>query len=118
MEEAYIYTDDERFLQELSAAVKRLVTKLDAPLLRSILTSYYQTVVRTVTNAAPKAIMLHMVRSTQNAVHATLFDALSRSSGQLDTLLEESSDIETKRKADVELLTKLRAARRALESMS
>ena len=70
MEEAYIYTDDDKFLSELSAAVKKLVTRLDAPLLRSILNSYYATVQRTVTNSAPKAIMLHLVRTMQTRLYA------------------------------------------------
>ena len=116
MEEAYIYTDDATFLAELQAAVKKLVTRLDAPLLRSILNSYYQTVVRTITNSAPKAIMLNMVRQTQNSIHSALFDALSRT--PIDGLLEESADVEVKRKADMELLAKLRAAKRALEALT
>ena len=111
-----IYTDDPTFLDGLHAAVKKLATKLDAPLLRSILNSYFGTVTRTVSNSAPKAIMLHMVRATQQSIHATIFDALGRT--PLDGLLDESEDIDVKRRADHELLAKLKGAKRALESLA
>ena len=67
----------------------------------------------------PKAVMLHLVRATQDSLHGALFDAFGRA--PLDEkagLLEEPPDVEIKRKADAELLAKLRAARRALESLS
>ena len=116
MEESYIYTDDPAFLAELQAAIKKLVTHLDAPLLRSILNSYFSTVTRTVTNCAPKAIMLHLVRATQQRIYSALFDAIGRT--PLDGLLDESEEVEVKRRADVELLNKLRAAKRALEALA
>jgi len=116
MEEAYIFTDDPAFLAELASAVKKLVSRVDAPLLRSILNSYFTTVTRTITNAAPKAIMLNLIRATQEAIYKTLFDAFSTTS--TDGLLDEADDVETKRKADVELLEKLRAAKKALEALS
>ena len=115
MEEAYVYTDDAAFLAELAAAVKKLVARLDAPLLRAILQSYFATVTRAVTNAAPKAVMLHMVRHTQHGLYGALFDALSRCPP--DGLLDEPEAIDVKRKADLELLAKLRAAKRALEGL-
>ena len=103
-------------LAELQAAVKKLVTRLDAPLLRSILTSYFATATRTLTNAVPKAIMLHMVRATQGAVYGTLFEALAAQS--TDGLLDEPMEVDVKRRAEIELLGKLRAAKRALESLA
>lgn len=45
--------------------MRKLLAKLDAALLRSILASYYATVVRSLSNAAPKAVMLHLVRAVQ-----------------------------------------------------
>jgi len=113
MEEAYIYTDDEKFLAELQSAIKKLVTRLDPPLLRSVLNSYYGTVTRAVINAAPKAIMLHLVRASQEGVYRALFDALSRE--PLQGLLDEPDDVEAKRRADLELLEKLRSAKSVLE---
>jgi len=116
MEEAYIYTDDPAFLAELSNAVKKLVNRVDAQLLRSILVSYFSTTSRSITNAAPKAIMLHMVRQTQGAVYAALFETLGRAPSE--GLLDEPMEVDVKRRADVELLAKLRAAKRALESLA
>ena len=45
-----------------------------------------------------------------------LFDALSRT--PLEGLLDESEEVDVKRRADVQLLEKLRAAKRALEALS
>ena len=116
MEEAYIFTDDPAFLAELAAAIKRLVNRVDAPLLRSILTSYFGTTQRSIINSAPKAIMLHMVRATQDAIHAALFDGVGRQSPE--GLLDEPPEMDAKRRTDMELLAKLRAAKRALESLA
>ena len=116
MEAAYIYTDDPTFLAELSAAVKKLVTKLDAPLLRNILVSYYATTQRSVVNAAPKAIMHFMVGGTKDQIYQLLFENVTR--GATAGLLDESPDIEAKRKGDLEVLSKLRAAKQALETLS
>jgi len=118
MEEAYIYTEDPTFLAELSAAVKKLVSRLDAPLLRSILTSYFATTTRAIAQAAPKAIMLHMVRATHSTIHATISHQLIRPGSGAESLLDEPPDIDAKRRSDMELLARLRIAKRALESMS
>jgi GTP-binding protein EngB required for normal cell division len=116
MEEAYVYTDDPSFLSELSAAVKKLVSRLDAPLLRTVLTAYFETVARAITNAAPKAIMLHLVRASQHRVYTALFETLGRQPPE--GLLAEPPEMDAKRRADVDLLAKLRAAKRALETLA
>ena len=46
MEENYIMTDDPAFLAEMAGVVKKLVNRLDAPLIRTILVSYFSTVRR------------------------------------------------------------------------
>ena len=112
----YVYTDDPAFLAELSNAVKKLVNRVDAQLLRSILVSYFATTSRSITNSAPKAIMLHMVRQTQGAVYTALFETLGRAPSE--GLLDEPMEVDVKRRADVELLAKLRGAKRALESLA
>ena len=116
MEEAYIFTDDPAFLEQLAAAVKKLIHRVDAPLLRTILSSYYATITRSVTNAAPKAIMLHMIKATETSIYPVLFENLGRQPP--DGLLDEPPEVDAKRRADVELLAKLRAAKRALESLA
>jgi len=115
MEENYIYTDDPAFLAELSSAIKKLVNKLDAPLLRSILVSYYATIQRSVSNAAPKAVMLYMVKGVKDHIYMTLFENVSRR--DTDGLLDEPPETDAKRRADMELLSQLRAAKRVLESL-
>jgi len=118
MEEAYNYTEDPTVLAELSAAEKKWVSRLDAPLLRSILTSYFATTTRAIAQAAPKAIMLHMVRATHSTIHATISHQLIRPGSGAESLLDEPPDIDAKRRSDMELLARLRIAKRALESMS
>jgi len=116
MEEAYISTDDAAFLVELTTVVKKLVNRLDATLLRSLLSSYHATVVRSISNAVPKAVMLFMVKHCHAAVYTVLFERIARRPPA--GLLDEATEMESKRKGDAEMLTKLRAARVALESLA
>lgn len=43
--------------------------RLDAPLIRSILVSYFSTVQRSLNNSAPKAIMLYMVKGIHDSIY-------------------------------------------------
>eukprot|EP00908_Phaeocystis_cordata_P024724 Transcript_7179.p5 GENE.Transcript_7179~~Transcript_7179.p5 ORF type:complete len:312 (+),score=185.17 Transcript_7179:1409-2344(+) len=116
MEEAYIATDDAAFLAELQAAVKKLVNKLDVTLIRSILTSYFATVLRAVSNSAPKAIMCFLVRGTQDGLSPRLFDRIARQPP--DKVLDEPAEVEAQRKAELEVVHKLRAAKGVLEQLT
>ena len=116
MEEAYIATDDPAFLAELQGAVRKLVDKFDATLLRSILAAYYCTVQRAISNAVPKATMHFLVHGTQEAVYARLFERIAQH--QPGAILDEPPELEAKRKADLEVVAKLRAARTALEALT
>mmetsp|Transcript_84250 Transcript_84250/g.252664 ORF Transcript_84250/g.252664 Transcript_84250/m.252664 type:complete len:87 (+) Transcript_84250:74-334(+) len=82
---------------------------------RSMLVSCSSAVQRSLNNSAPKAIMLYMVKGVHDAVYQALFDALGRQ--PVDNLLDEPPEMDAKRRADMELLAKLRSARRALETI-
>jgi len=116
MEEAYISTDDQSFLNELAAVIKKLVNRLDANLLRSLLSSYHATVVRSISNSVPKAVMLFMVKHSHATIYTVLFEHIARRPP--NGMLDEPADTEAKRKGDAEMLAKLRAARVALESLT
>ena len=75
--QAYISTDDPAFLAELAAVVKKLVNRMDASLLRSLLVSYYSTVQRALNNGAPKAIMRLLVRGCHESVYGYMFDRIA-----------------------------------------
>ena len=96
--------------------VRKLVNKLDATLLRSILVAYYSTVQRAINNAAPKAIMHFLVHGTREAVYGWLFERIARQPPE--TVLDEPPEVEAKRKADLEVVAKLRAAKAALEALA
>jgi len=114
MEEAYIYTDSGDFERELGSAVKTLVTALDPQLLRSILSSYYKTVVvHAVSNAVPKAIMLHYVHAFGQSINKALFESLGGMSHE--GLLDEPPEVDMERRADENLLARLKAAKDTLE---
>jgi len=68
-----------------------------------------------VSNAAPKAIMLFMVKGVRDHIYQTLFENVARQS--VDGLLDEPPEMDAKRRADMELLSQLRSAKRALESL-
>ena len=116
MEEAYISTDDPAFLAELQGVMKKLASRLDVGLLRSILTSYYATVQRAISNSAPKAIMCFLVRGTQESVSASLFERIARQPPA--NVLDEPPEVDAQRRAELEVVTKLRAAKRALETLT
>jgi len=116
MEEAYISTDDPAFLAELQGVMKKLASRLDVGLLRSILTSYYATVQRAVSNSAPKAIMCFLVRGTQESVSASLFERIARQPPA--NVLDEPPEVDAQRRAELEVVTQLRAAKRALETLT
>jgi len=114
MEEAYIYTDSGDFERELGSAIKTLVTALDPQLLRSILSSYYKTVVvHAVSNAVPKAIMLHYVHAFGQSINKALFESLGGMSHE--GLLDEPPEVDMERRADENLLARLKAAKDTLE---
>ena len=114
--QAYISTDDPAFLAELAAVVKKLVNRMDASLLRSLLVSYYSTVQRALNNGAPKAIMRFLVRGCHESVYGYMFDRIARQPPK--DVLAEPEEVETKRRADMETLAKLRVACQALSSLS
>lgn len=116
MEEAYISTDDPAFLAELQGVMKKLASRLDVNLLRSILVSYYATVQRAISNSAPKAIMCFLVRGTQASVSASLFERIARQPPA--HVLDEPPEVDAQRRAELEVVAQLRAAKRALESLT
>mmetsp|Transcript_28265 Transcript_28265/g.76060 ORF Transcript_28265/g.76060 Transcript_28265/m.76060 type:complete len:742 (-) Transcript_28265:238-2463(-) len=113
MEEAYIASEDPAFLQELTTAVKKLVSQMNPGLIRDILKSYYATVQRTIANTAPKAIMHGLVNGVRARVHAVLFEQLMKV--PVGELLEEPRDMAERRKGLQERLDRLGAARHELE---
>jgi len=116
MEEAYISTDDPAFLAELQGVMKKLASRLDVGLLRSILSSYHATVQRAISNGAPKAIMCFLVRGTQASVSASLFERIARQPPA--NVLDEPPEVDAQRRAELECVTQLRAAKRALETLT
>ncbi|KAJ1631710.1 Dynamin GTPase effector domain-containing protein [Pavlovales sp. CCMP2436] len=113
MEEAYTATEDPAFLLELNNAVRKLVSKMDPTLIRDILRSYFATVQRSVSNAAPKCIMLFLVNGVKNRLHATLFEGVMRA--QVAELLDEPGEVRDRRLGLHSRLTRLSAAIAELE---
>jgi hypothetical protein len=114
MEEAYISTEDAAFLAELAAAVRKLVGGSNPAVIREILKSYFSTVQRSLSNGAPKCIMLLLVAGVRGRLHGALFDGVSRS--QLGELLDEPDDVRERRHALQARLGRLRAAISELET--
>ena len=89
---------------------------MDASLVRSLLVGYYSTVQRALNNGAPKAIMRFMVKGCHESVYTYMFDRIARQPPK--DVLAEPEEVETKRRADMETLAKLRVACQALSSLS
>ena len=89
---------------------------MDASLLRSLLVSYYSTVQRALNNGAPKAIMRFLVRGCHESVYGYMFDRIARQPP--DKVLDEPAEVEAQRKAELEVVHKLRAAKGVLEQLT
>lgn len=92
LEEAYVFTDNEAFLQVWNrSAAQRNATGSAAATLRGVLSAYYAVVMESVAHVVPKLVVLHVRRSLQ-----TMHGELVRALGDADpeTLLVESEDVE------------------------
>jgi len=102
--------------QELNNAVRKMVNTSNPTLIRDILRSYFQTVQRSIADAAPKAIMLFLVTGVRMRVHTVLFEQVMRE--HIPQLLAEPEDMCAKRAALESRLSRLSAARAELEQCS
>lgn len=90
MEETYIWTENETF-REILNKITVSKTKLEPDIIRTLLNEYFNTVKNTVKNIIPKIIMYHLVSAIKDSLSIVLFNV------DIDTILEESSEISVKR---------------------
>lgn len=114
-EESYIWTDEKVFMDKWSSLLysdDNKVAKLDANCIRELLQVYFITVIHTVQNCVPKAIMHNLIRNMSNNISSILFKKIAHVKNE--HLLEESSEIAIKRKQYTEYKTKLMAAKKLI----
>lgn len=82
--------------------MRKLVNSTNPTLIREICRSYFCTVQRSVSNGAPKCIMLFLVNGVRAKLHAALFEGVMRA--QLADLLDEPDEMRGRR---LEMQTRL-----------
>ena len=111
MEKNYIWTDDLSFHESLKQTMSSK-NKICPQKMKNLLDCYFSCNVKVIQNNIPKLIMLFFVKSTQKSIKH-IFNEISNSN--VDSLLQEESDIEKKRKILIEKKQKLNEARKILE---
>ena len=96
IEENYIWTDDEIFLQKLNEILpKNSGNKMEPSVIRELLNAYFETIVKNISDQIPKIIMYYFINDTEKDIYIKLFNTMSNKN--VSELLSESSEISLKR---------------------
>ena len=116
-EESYIWTDDPKFNQVLASDFSRIIdgNHFDIPRFKTILYSYYQTIVRNLRESIPKTIVYHLIRSSLDNLNTILYEKVL--TGDIGSLLEEYPEIEQRRKVLEKLRKDLGEIKRLIETI-
>ena len=113
MEEEYIWTDDPNFLHQLYDIKKENMDSKNLVFIRTILTSYYDTIKKNIQHNIPKIIMNFLVKFSQKHINSYLFKGVSNEN--VNELLKENNEIETKRDDLINKLELISNARNILD---
>merc|ERR1711871_455660 len=116
MEKSYVWTDDPAFRAELQGLFSKKNASVDPSVMRSLLRAYFTAVKASLAHTVPKAVMHFLVKACEEGMSAHLFERVARP--PYAALLQESSDVASKRSGLLEQQSKLRAAHAALEQIS
>lgn len=98
VENNYIWTDKEEFLNLFQNILQRNNFKMNAQGIRQILSAYYATYVETISIVIPKLVMYHFVTRSENIIGENLMYDITRSA-DLKQLISEPETVRTEREA-------------------
>eukprot|EP00656_Telonema_subtile_P006941 TRINITY_DN1322_c0_g1_i2.p2 TRINITY_DN1322_c0_g1~~TRINITY_DN1322_c0_g1_i2.p2 ORF type:complete len:672 (-),score=135.83 TRINITY_DN1322_c0_g1_i2:234-2249(-) len=122
MEENYVFTDDPSFLTQLHSLVA-VDPKGSSPSqffpdqMRSLLRAYFKTVQQSAQNVVPKAIMLCLVKASQQNLCHVLFESVAGPGRTAGELVNEPPEVQQRRDELTSHLQSMQAARVALSSL-
>ena len=91
MQQTYLWTDDEDFLRTLE--MTQNTTQIEN--MRSLLTNYYKTIVRTLQDVIPKCIMLFIIKETEDSLSSKLYNVIKNEN--VDLLVREYDEVHNER---------------------
>jgi len=113
IEKGYIWTENEKFQQDLKQLFKKSFESDNQKIIEKLLISYFETVKCTFVDQIPKLIMCFMVSKIEKNINSELFK-LSNVTDNVGTLLEEPSAIHNERMKYIEDREKLEKAKKSL----
>jgi GTPase Era involved in 16S rRNA processing len=104
-EESLTYTNDENFHIEYQSIIDPNKKNSKGNIVRSLLKNYYDTIVKTLQKTVPNKIVFHLFDNLINNITTSLITEIPKLENE--NLLEESSEIEYRRKYLTSVLSKI-----------
>ena len=104
-EESLTFTNDENFHAEYQSIIDPNKKNSKGNIVRSLLKNYYDTIVKTLQKTVPNKIVFHLFDNLINTITTSLITEIPKIENE--NLLEESSDIEYRRKYLTSVLSKI-----------
>lgn len=110
-QEAYIWTDEERFLMASEKIRKENVIKID--LLKEFLEAYYTSVKHTIADVVPKIIMQNIIRHVESCTLSYLFENIVTE--DKTEYLKEDPNVDKQRKYYHQIKTRIANVKNAIQ---
>ena len=117
IENNYIWTDREEFVNLFQSVLQRNRFKMDVSGIRQILSAYYETYVDTVQISVPKMVMFHLVSRSENMIGENLLYDITKNV-DLKRLISEPGEISAERVALTDKLDYLRRGIQILDNIN
>jgi len=93
IEENYIWTENEIFLENLQKMFKECKSQTDINIIRNLLNQYFNTVKYTFCDQIPKMTMFYLVSNIERQIYVELFEITTNDENYIANILEEPSII-------------------------
>ena len=117
IENNYIWTDREEFVNLFQSVLQRNKFKMDVNGIRQILSAYYETYVETVQICIPKMVMFHLVSRSENMIGENLLYDITKNV-DLKRLISEPPQVDAERRALTDKLEYLQRGIQILNSIN
>jgi len=116
MEESYIWTENEKFTNNMSELTKGKMANVDINTIKTLLIKYYDTIKENIKNNVPKGIMLLLINKIKLNILSEIINSIDIK--EAINMLDESDSVKIKRKDLIEWRNKLNVARARLTDRS
>ena len=113
MEEKYIWTDDDFFLNTINQMLKNNNDFTSSDNIRKLLETYFKCIEKNINNNIPKIIMMFLVKKTEEDLSSVIFENILKS--DISKLIEEEDNVKELRNKYSQQLEKLNSAKKYIE---